>query len=282
MPFIADQPAPKSGGFVADTPTGDQPTGPQGPFRYLSATGQTTASPTAYDPGKDPFASQGVMQNLVRNLPSSPAMPLAGAIAMPGNPLAGQMIGGAVGGGLEAARRGGNIPLGAALEASIIGLLGVAGGAVGKGLGYRAYTFEYAQGKLKEAAEAVRDRVPQALKFFELPSLSKSKMTFDEAVEKLSKARMQDFKDGLKEFVAQLDTLELKEPVGRAASAGGAFAARAPEYLRDPGEFSQLAHSLAGDPTGRLLLGIPGLGVAAAGKGIGTHALKWLGEKILP
>src|SRR5262245_14962724 len=147
MPFIPDTPTPKAGGFMADAPV-DQPTAPQGPFRYTSATGEPVASPSQYDPGKDPFASQGPIQTLARNLPTSPALMEAGALAAPmvGAPaLVGQMVGAGIIGAGESPQH----PLtGAGIGAALTGLLGGVGWGTGKILGRQADAFEWAQSKL--------------------------------------------------------------------------------------------------------------------------------------
>jgi hypothetical protein len=179
--------------------------------------------------------------------------------------------------------------MGAAFEAALTGVLGGVGGVLGKTLGRAAGGLERAKEALSKAAEAIRDKVPQGVKLFEVPALAEGKMTFDEAVAALCKARDSKFTMAKDEFVKELNRFDLKglekkflspgaERTG--TSAGEAFAAGAPEKLFDPKGFSQFAQQLASTPEGRLLLGAGGVGTGVGIGAMSPEALRWLMHKL--
>jgi hypothetical protein len=271
------------------------PSGPQaplGPFKYQGMSGPVE-SPAAYDPKADPFASQGPFSTLARNIPTSPAVPLAGILtggavapAIGAPALAGQMAGAGAAGAVQMPER----PLiGAAFEAALTGVLGGVGSVLGKTLGRAAGGLERAKEALSKAAEAIRDKVPQGVKLFEVPTLAKGRLTFDEAVAALGNARDPKFAMAKDEFVKELNRFDVKElekkflsPAAErtGTAAGEAFAAGAPEKLFDPKGFSQFAQQLASTPEGRLLLGAGGVGTGAGLAAVSPSALKWLMHRL--
>jgi len=150
-------------------------------------------------------------EHLARFLGTTGALMLGGAAGAPlVGPLGAEALTAGALGALEEKAKGGSAAWGALRDATLTGLTGAA---FNKAAAWLAAPGEKLAAGIRAPAEVldtIRARLPKG-KFFNMPSLSKSPLTVDEAVEGLSKLRGKAYTQGWAELADNIDRLDIKE-----------------------------------------------------------------------